>query len=475
MIRIFTGTVREPIAQPAKTPIVPRPGMRSRRIRDGRLVFAAILVAAASPARAADWPCFRGPNRDAICTETKLLNKWPEAGPTLLWRSEQIGQGFYGISVVGSLLYTMGERNGAEWLIAVDCANQGRVIWAYPIGPIRQKGAGSAGPRCTPAAYRDRVYALGVAGDLVCADAMSGEMKWRRNLVVEFGGVPLKTGYSESPLIDGNWILCTPGGSLATVLALWRLNGQKVWAAPIGDPASGASLLKVSLGDVQQYVQLTAAGLVGVRVRGGGLLWRWDQPAGEPAPAAKPGAKAAANPARPGAAGTPIWFGQTLFAGGEGAGSGVVWPLKHGDEFLTKEMYFKKDFLLGPGGAVCWNGSIYACANPNKLSCLDYKTGQVRWQDETCGRCSLLFADGMLYARDEAGPVSLVRATPEKFELRGRFSPPIRGRKQSWVHPVISGGKLYLREQSSLFCYDVVNWPKEADEKKASKETTRAK
>lgn len=444
--------------------------------------IAVILVAAATPAPAADWPCFRGPNRDAICTETGLLKKWPEAGPILLWRSEQIGQGFYGVSVVGSLLYTFGERNGAEWLVAVDCANQGRVLWAYPIGPIRQAGAGHAGPRCTPAVYRDRVYALGINGDLVCVDTMSGQMEWRRNLVVEFGGNPGKTGYSESPLVDGNWVLCTPGGSLATVLALWRLNGQKVWAAPIGDPASGASLVKVSIGEVQQYVQLTAAGLVGVRVRGGGLLWRWNQPASEPAgeparAAGAPGAKAARAATAPKsiAASAPVWFGQTIFAGGQRAGSGVVWPLMHGEEFLTKEMYFKTDFQLGHGGAVLWNESLYACADPNKLSCLDYKTGQVRWQDETCGKCSLLFADGMLYARDEAGPVSLVRATPEKFELRGRFTPPIRSRKQSWVHPVISGGKLYLREQNALFCYDVVNWPQETDEKGGRKQATHAR
>lgn len=427
-----------------------------------------ILGAAAWPVPAADWPCFRGPHRDAICTETRLLKEWPEAGPSLLWRSEQIGQGFYGVSVVGSLLYTMGERNGAEWLMAVDSANRGRVIWAYPIGPIRQAGAGHAGPRCTPAVYRDRVYALGISGDLVCADTMSGQLEWRRNLVVEFGGSPAKTGYSESPLVDGNWVVCTPGGSLATVLALWRVNGQKVWAAPIGDPASGASLVKVSIGEVQQYVQRTAAGLIGVRVRGGGLLWRWNPPAGESArAAAAPGARTARDPPAPQAiaACSPVWFGQTIFADGDRAGSGVVWPLKHGEEFLAKEVYFKADFLLGHGGAVLWNGSLYTCADPNKLSCLDYKTGRVRWQDETCGKCSLLFADGMLYARDEAGPVSLVRATPEKFELRGRFTPPIRSRRQSWVHPVISGGRLYLREQNALFCYDVVNWPQETGEK----------
>ncbi len=407
---------------------------------------------------AADWPSFRGPNRDGICTETGLLRQWPEEGPTLLWRSEQVGEGFAGMSVHGALLYTMGNHNGVEYVICVDTANQGRPMWGFPIGPVRHNGGGYAGPRCTPSIYRDRIYALGLVGDLVCLDAMNGQLKWRCSLPAEYAGTVPKWGYSESPLVDGQWVLCTPGGSLATILALYRLNGQKVWASPIGDPAGYSSLVKVSIGGTEQYVQFTAAGVVGVRVRGGDLLWRWDQPANETANV-----------------NTPLWFGQTIFAaGGQGAGSGVVFPIKHGDEFIPKPVYFKKELQIDHGGAILWNGYVYACVNPNRLTCFDYKTGEVKWQDESCGKCSLLFADGMLYARDELGSVSLVRATPEGFSLQGRFVPPRRSRKQSWVHPVISGGKLFLREQNTLFCYDVVNQPTEEDSDKVRKTRRRS-
>lgn len=424
-----------------------------------------VLVASIDEAPAADWPSFRGPNRDGICTETGLLRQWPKPekegelgpGPPLLWRSEQIGNGFAGVSVHGSLLYTMGEHNGGEYIVCVDTANAGKVIWAFPIGPLRHNGGGYPGPRCTPTVYRDRVYALGLSGDLVCLDAMYGQQKWRCSLPAMYGGTIPKWGYSESPLIDGQWIICTPGGSLATILALYRLNGQKVWASPIGDPAGYSSIVKVSIGGARQYVQFTANGVVAVRERGGDLLWRWDKPANE---------MANVN--------TPVWYGQTIFAaGGQGGGSGVVFPIKHGDEFIPKEVYFNKDIQIDHGGAILWNGYIYACINPNKLSCLDYKTGEVKWQDESCGKCSLLFADGMLYARDETGPVSLVRATPEGFALHGRFAPPRRSRKQSWVHPVISGGRLFLREQNTLFCYDVANRPEEEQPDEKQKDSRR--
>lgn len=420
-------------------------------------VLAFLAAGFPQDARTADWPCFRGPNGDGICTETGLLRQWPEEGPPLVWRSEQVGEGLSGVAVHGALLYTMGNHNGTEFLICVDTANQGRVIWAFPIGPVRYEGGGYSGPRCTPSVYRDRVYGLGLVGDLVCLDAMKGELKWRCNLPAEYGGTVPKWGYSESPLVDGQWILCTPGGSLATILALYRLNGQKVWASPIGDPAGYSSLMKVSIGGTEQYVQFTAKGIVSVRVRGGDLLWRWDRPASETANV-----------------NSPLWYGQTIFAaGGQGSGSGVVFPIKHGEQFIPKELYFKNDLQIDHGGAILWNGCIYACANPNKLTCLDYKTGEVKWQDESCGKCSLLFADGMLYARDETGPVSLVRAAPERFSLHGRFTPPRRSRKQSWVHPVISGGRLFLREQNTLFCYDVANRPKVEQPDKKKKDSQR--
>ena len=413
-------------------------------MRTSRVLLIAVLalfaVTLATNALAADWPCWRGQYRDGICRETGLLEEWPEEGPKLLWKTQELGIGFSGPAIVGSMLYTMGQRNGAEWVIAIDSVNDGRVLWATPIGPIVHSGGGQPGPRSTPSVYRGKVYALGINGTLVCLDATTGAGIWHRNLVTDFGGTIPKWGYSESVLIDQRWLICTPGGPQATIIALWRLNGEKVWASPVGDGAAYSSMVKASIGGTHQYVQFTDKGLIGVKVRGGKLLWRYDKPSNETANVS-----------------TPIWFGQTVFAAsGYGVGGGLVWPkATEQGEFSAEEVYFTDKMQNQHGGLILWGDHIYGCSNPSDLTCLDYKTGEVKWTDKTCGKCSLLFADGNLIARSEKGNISLLEATPEEFRLKGRFMQPQRTRRSSWTHPVISNGRLFIRDQNLLFCYDL--------------------
>jgi outer membrane protein assembly factor BamB len=401
---------------------------------------AALVFGAAHAAEAKDWPCWRGPYRDGICRETGLLRQWPEEGPKLLWKTQELGEGYSGPAIVGNMIYTMGQRNGREWVIALDGAKEGRVVWATPIGPIRHNGGGYPGPRSTPAVHRGKVYTLGINGDLMCVDAMDGHVVWRKSLVADFGGEVPQWGYSESVLIDGRWLLCTPGGSQATILALWRLNGEKVWACPIGDGAAYSSIIKASIGRVHQYVQFTAKGVVGVKVRGGKMLWRYDRPANDTANVA-----------------TPVWFGQTIFAAsGYGAGGGLVWPrVNNQGDFEPREIYFTEKMQNHHGGLLRLGEWLYGCNDPDELTCLHYKTGKVMWTDKSCGKCSLLYADGRLYARDAKGPISLVAATPDGFRLCGRFNQPQRTRRPSWPHPVISGKRLFLRDQNLLLCYDL--------------------
>ena len=424
-------------------------------------VFLCPLVAiiAAGQALSADWPCYRGPYRDGICRETGLLKEWPEEGPKLLWKTQELGQGFSGPAIVGNMLYTMGERNGAEWVIAVDCAHEGQVVWATPIGPIRHSGGGQPGPRSTPAIHRGKVHALGINGDLVCLDAMTGAGVWRRNLVFDFGGKIPRWGYSESVLVDGRWVVCTPGGPQCTVLAVWRLNGEKVWACPAGDGAGYSSIIKVSIGGVHQYVQFTDTGVIGVMVRGGKLLWRYENPSNETANIP-----------------TPVWSQrQTIFAAsGYGVGGGMVWPkLTPQGEFAPEEVYFTDKMQNHHGGMIAWDWHIYGCSNPNELTCLDWKTGEVKWTDKSSGKCSLLFVDGMLICRSEKGLVSLVQATPDGFHLQGRFSQPQRTRRSTWARPVVSGGRLFLRDQHLLFCYDLREGS--LDEEPEKKEASRGR
>jgi hypothetical protein len=377
-----------------------------------------------------------------------------------LWKTEELGEGFSGPAIEGNMLYTMGQRNGAEWVIALDCAHGGQVVWATPVGPVRHEGGGQPGPRSTPAVYRGKVHALGLNGDLVCLDAMSGAEVWRRNLVFDFGGRIPRYGYSESVLVDQRWLLCTPGGPQCTVLALWRLNGEKVWACPAGDGAAYSSIIKVSIGRVHQYVQFTDRGVIGVKVRGGKLLWRYEKPSNETANCS-----------------TPLWYGQTVFAAsGYGTGGGCVWPkMTPQGEFQPEEVYFTDKMQNHHGGLILWDGHIYGCSNPSDLTCMEYKTGEVKWTDKTSGKCSLLFADGMLIARSERGLVSLVEATPEGFRLRGRFTQPQRTRRATWPHPVISGGRLFLRDQHLLFCYDLREGSLEEEPKEEPKRSRRSR
>lgn len=402
------------------------------------LLLAVVLAGAAV---AADWPGYRGPYRDGICKETGLPRQWPPEGPKPLWRNTEIGEGYSGLAVHGAMGYTMGQRDGREWVIALDVVNGGRVLWATPIGYIRHNGSGHPGPRSTPSFYRDRVYALGINGDLVAIDAMTGEGIWSKNLVTDFGGTIPKWGYSESPLVDGRWIVCTPGGPRATIIALWRVNGEKVWASPIGDAAAYSSIVKVSIGEVHQYVQFTQRGVVGVKVRGGRLLWRWDRPASETANI-----------------NAPVWFGQTIFASTGDVGGGVVFPeINKQGEFTPSEIYFTETMKNTHGGLIYWDGCLYGTSQPDLLTCMDYRTGKVHWTDDTSGKCSLLFADGMLYARSDKGQMSLIEATPDGFQLRGRFNEPGRTRRPSWTAPVIAGGRLFLRNQNQLLCYGLTS------------------
>ena len=392
----------------------------------------------ANPSVADDWPSWRGPNRDGICAETGLLKEWPSGGPPLAWKVSGLGEGYSGPAIVGNLLYTMGNADGKEWVLALDWTKQGKKVWATPIGPVRHEGGGYPGPRSTPTIDGERLYTLGAAGDLVCLDAASGRRIWQRDLVREFGGQAPNWAYAESVLVDGPWVLCTPGGQRATIAALDKARGQPVWGSPIGDPAGYSSIIKVSIGKVPQYVQLTHRGVVGVNAKDGTPLWRYDKPA-----------NGTANVT------TPVWFGQTVFAASAyNTGGGLVWVKKAGRGFQAQEMYFTRQMKNHHGGLILLDGYLYG-ADEGSLTCLDYKTGEVKWADRGPGKCSLLYADGMLYARNEGGPMSLVEATPEGCRVKGRFNQPDRSGKNSWPHPVIANGMLYLRDQDVLLCYDV--------------------
>jgi len=336
----------------------------------------------------------------------------------------------------------MGNKDGREWVLALDVDEGGKQLWARDIGPVEYTSY-SPGTRSTPTIDGDRLYALGATGRLVCLNRKSGKPIWSKSYIKDFGGVLPKWAFAESVLIDGDWLLCTPGGTGATVAALDKTTGKTIWAARLGDKASYSSIVVGTAGDVKQYVAFTADRVVGLAARDGKLLWDYK----EPDHSAEWGDVNVM---------TPIWSGGAVFAAsnyGVGGGRADVSPTADG--FTAKQRYFTKKMKNHHGGVILLDGHLYGCNDPGILTCLNFETGKVMWEDRKPGKCSLLYADGRLYCRDEKGPISLVEATPDGFKLHGRFEQPDRSDQRSWPHLVIASGRLYVRDQDLLLCYDV--------------------
>jgi outer membrane protein assembly factor BamB len=413
--------------------------MGIRGIRCVALAWALALAVFNAGLRAEDWPGFRGPNRDGICQEKGLLAEWPKGGPKLLWTARGLGVGNSTPSVVGNVLYVMGEKNDKEWVMALDVSKQGKVVWESAIGPVRNDGNGFPGPRSTPTIDGNRLYTMGLAGDIVCMNTKTGKILWHRDLVKDYGGTVPSWGYAESVLVDGPWVVCTPGGAKNTIAALNKNNGRLVWGSPVGERAEYASVIKVMVGRQKQYVNLMKKGVVAVAAKDGRFLWRYDAPASRTANCS-----------------TCVTSGDTVFAScGYGMGGGLVRIEPEGKGFSAKQVYFTKRMQNHHGGMVLVDGFLYGCSDPSILTCIEYKTGKVKWQDRSSGKCSVLWVDGMLYCRSESGPISLVEATPKGFKLKGRFDQPERSDRNSWPYLVISNGVMYVHDQDVLLAYDV--------------------
>ncbi|MBN1506125.1 MAG: PQQ-like beta-propeller repeat protein [Sedimentisphaerales bacterium] len=415
-------------------------------------VVCVLLSILAGVVSGADWPQWRGPNRDGLCRETGLLKQWPAEGPKRLWEITGLGPGYSSVSIARGRLYTMGdgEQNGrkAQFVYAYDLATQKR-LWAAEVGKSHEDG-----PRCVPTVDGDLIYAIGTDGNVVCVTADSGKEIWRKNLLTDLGGASNPGWkFSESPLIDGDRLLCTPGGHKAVIAALNKKTGEVIWKCampdigPNGRDEAGYCSIGISQGaGVKQYVQLTNEGVVGVSADGK-FLWGYNRVAN----------RVANIP-------TPVIDGDYVFTStAYQTGSALLQLVPDGGGVKAQEVYWlsKDQFQNHHGGFVKVGDHIYGGRNHNKgePTCIEMKTGKIMWHADQPGRGSgcVLYADGHLYFRYENGLVALVEATPEKYNLKSTFTTPERPGAEgpAWAHPVISGGKLYLRHSDVLFCYDV--------------------
>lgn len=414
---------------------------RPARTRLAGFATIALTLALGTPSHAADWPQWRGPNRDDISAETGLLKDWSASPPKLLWLFKEAGLGYSGYSVAAGKLFTMGARDNVEHVIAVD-VKTGKQLWATPVGDRFQNDWGD-GPRGTPTVDGDRVYALGGQGTLVCVNVQDGQPVWKKTMQ-ELGGSPPHWGYTESVLIEANKVICTPGGSQGTLAALNKTNGELIWQSKsITEPAQYSSVIAVNHNGGRQLVQLVMKKLFAVHPADGSLLWETDWP----------GATAVIP--------TPIFKdGHVYVTSGYGVGSKLA-RIDAGNK--VTDVYANKVMKNHHGGVVLIGDHLYGYSDGPGWICQNFKTGEEVWANKSLGKGAVHAADGMLYCLDEGtGTIALVEASPKGWNEKGRFKldPQTTQRKprgKIWTHPVVADGKLFLRDQELLFCFDVKN------------------
>jgi len=402
----------------------------------------------------ADWPQWRGPNRDGVSQETGLLKEWPEGGPKKLWTVSGCGGGYSSPAIAGGFIFGSGKVDGKE---VIWCRKEadGSQVWATPFADAKKVGY-DEGVRSTPAIHAGKVIAVGVGGELVCMDAEKGKILWLKNFTKDFKGRMMSGwGYSESVLIDGDKVICTPGADAAAVVALKVADGSTIWKSAIEKcgGAGYASPVKMTVGGVDMYVTLLgkSGGVVGVDAKTGKLLWRYTKimngTANIPTAVVKDNL---------------VWCSTGY---GDG-GSALLKISGGGSGFQAEELkyYSSKDLQNHHGGMVLVGDYVYFGNRHNNGHpvCVELKSGEIQWKESQgaaggSGSGSVVAADGMLIFRYENGKVALVKANPKKFEVMGSFKIPEPSGKPSWQHPVVANGKLYLRDQDKMHCYDIKN------------------
>jgi outer membrane protein assembly factor BamB len=382
-----------------------------------------------------DWPQWRGPKRDNLSTETGLLKDWPVDGPKLAWRASGMGGGYSTVSIADGKIFTMGDHGDVADAMALDM--EGKTLWTTKVG--KAGGSTAAGTRSTPTVDGDRVYVLGQYGDLLCLEAGTGKEVWHKNLQHDLSGQMGGWGYSESPVIDGNQLVCTPGGKQGALAAFDKKTGDVLWRSKdFTDGAQYSSLMVSEIGGTHQYVVFTGNSVAGIGADGK-VLWKVERKG-----------KTAMCP-------TPIVDGNMVFVtSGYGVGCNMFKVTGSGADFKAEQVYENKDMQIHHGDVVDLKGNIYGATDGGSLVCMAIKDGSVLWKNKCVGKGSIAYADGMLYVRAEgSGDVALVEANSTEYKEHGRLKQPDRGKERAWAHPVIAGGKLYLRDMDNLFCYDI--------------------
>jgi outer membrane protein assembly factor BamB len=423
---------------------------KENKVKSQLSALALVFCFCVSSVAAADWPQWRGPDRSGVSKEGGLLKQWPAGGPKLLWQVNDLGDGYSTPVVVGNRIYMMSNHGMDNEFVHAISVEDGKVIWTSRVGNVGNPNQNPpyAKARSTPTIDGAFIYALGSDGDLACLDAKTGKIRWSKNVRTEFGGKPGEWAYAESPLVDGDVVVVTPGGPQATMVALNKKTGAVIWksAIPGGEPAGYASAIVVQAAGRKQYVQLLSKGMVGVDAKTGQFLWRYADVAKGPAQYF-----------------TPVARGEYVYCGALGVGGGMVRLKADGNGVVAEPVYFTRGLPNGIGGAVIVGDHLYGTEVSQKLLAVEFVSGKVMWESKDFGWGSIAAADGHLYVHLVTGDYILVEATPQGFREKGRFTPPNQPKhkqvgpypEMAFTYPVIANGRLYVRDLGTLWAYDI--------------------
>jgi len=384
------------------------------------------------------WPQWRGPDRSGVSSDTGLLKEWPKDGPPLVWKASKIGTGFASVAIADGKVYTLGDRDGTEFVVALDDSN-GQEIRAQRIGDAYNNSKGN-GPRSTPTVVGGLLYTMSAHGDLWCLSTDDLVPRWHVNILEKFGTENIKWGLSESPLVDGNLVVVVTWSAEGSIVAFDRSNGEIVWQSEGNTDEPGyASAIVATVGGVRQIIHFTGEAAVGIRASDGKPLWRNESAANDSANCA-----------------TPLFHDDHVFVtSAYDTGCALLKLTSSGSETTAEEVYFRGGIKNHHGGVVLVDGYVYGYSN-SMLTSVDFETGDRAWHVRSVGKGSITAAEGMLYLLSERGKVGLARATPESYQEVSRFQLPPKLAKV-WAHPVVSGKWLYIRYGDELLCYDIAD------------------
>lgn len=438
--RVWLGVILAGCVQNAPPPAnEPAPSRGPAPVPAALTSSAPSASAATAPSGGPSWPRFHGPKGDNLSTETGLLKQWPAEGPKLLWTAKGLGHGYASVSVAGGRIFTAGNLNEKTMITALD--GEGKILWQRDNG-----GAWTGdypGARGTPTIDGDRLYHESPLGQVVCMEAATGQTLWSRNILKEFDAKNIEWALAESVVIDGDRIICCPGGNKASVVALDKHTGKTVWMAPsTGIKTSYAAPTVAECQGLRVVLAMNAKALLGIHANTGELLFTEPHETMYDVNAT-----------------SPIYHdGHVFVCSGYGSGGALYRLHVSGQKASLEKVWESKELDNHHGGVILLDGFLYGAAhnrNGSRWICLEWKTGKKMYAERGVGKGSLTYADGMLYCLSEQRDMGLVEATPNGHKVISRFKVPSGGEGPSWAHPVVCGGRLYVRHSDQLYAYDI--------------------